>query len=1000
MAISFEDYINTILPSFLSNDAGRAYFKAFAEVANQEFDREKFAREEGMIYECTDDALVLHMANSSALVSPFETLTQMRQYLKNRWEGLAKRIGSVELLLDELKRFGFPSAKVWTWTDLIQAGVPRAFGGNWTLFPGLTPNGGMRYLAKYPNIQVTVEHLNSGPNQPLSVSIGATVSTANITIQLQTDGAGFPLSRPIDILKALDDAKAGEYMYYNWQGTGLGSATAALPTILPTVYHSFFIIDLFAPNAISDPILWNDNTITTYPYTVGPQFTAWKPSEITLPEPTPFITAMWGTNKSNIWMRIEGTKDFYRYNGSSWSTVPSDLRINDYVNDIFGTSDSNIMACITSNTMPAIPDPGIGTVYRWNNAIWEKQTFSLSNPVNVWYPRKLWGASGVAMWVVGFEEDPMATHTGKIYFYDGLTWVNQAIPMGIQELLLVFGFAFNDVWAIGATSVIHYDGSTWSTVTGPTLGMGETMTCIWGTSSSNIYVGTALGSTGGLFRWNGTTWSSITVPSGMTPINIIGFSDTDIYVLGQSSVGNTNVIFRYNGVTGTSYDAPTNLYPNQYPNNNWMPFVASSGEILAGIRNISKPNRSYLLSVRNWTDGTLAALPSYSEAGISKVFRDIHGISDTYAWAVGDVGEVYFYNGTSWVKKLLPDLTAQMLAVFVLDPSNVWFVGIGGKSFKWNGTSFTAYSLGVAIPYRDVWFAEPNEGYAVGDNSQLTRFNGVSWTSSTVTFPAAPTSATLTAIDGISRFSEGKKASIAFVGQDPALLLGTSNLAFFNEETGAKTYRALSSLAYTTDVKLIDYNLPEYAVVVGNNAMSQGTVVNVAPGYFNSSVTASTEFFGKMMYFAPNDYWIAGLLTNKVFRYDGNSYTAINLPDTGGVFSLWGNVYNNLWIAYANNTTNTSQVYKFSPTTTNLAAGASGKLWNDGWNWDGTLLTDKNLMNELRFLIRKYKPSTTSCRFVRIGNKGMLTSSPIGEEYEEDPFGNISGPYLFSYLVP
>lgn len=161
----------------------------------------------------------------------------------------------------------------------------------------------------------------------------------------------------------------------------------------------------------------------------------------------------------------------------------------------------------------------------------------------------------------------------------------------------------------------------------------------------------------------------------------------------------------------------------------------------------------------------------------------------------------------------------------------------------------------------------------------------------------------------------------------------------------------------------------------------------------------STNSIRKMAYFEPNDYWITQPDTNTVLRYDGNAYTPITISTaTNGVLSIWGNAYNKLWIGDTGTTD--AELYRFFPTIANLASGATGKLWNDGWHWDGEFLTDKNLMNKLRFLIRKYKPSTTSCRFVRIENKGILTSSPIGQAYEEDAFGNISGPYLFSYLVP
>ena len=102
--IDFETYLNTVLASYFQNKAAKDYFKAAADTATTEFDRTEEVRTEGMIFECNDDALDDHMQNTSALISPYENKTQERDYLKNRWEALAKRIGSVELMLAELKR--------------------------------------------------------------------------------------------------------------------------------------------------------------------------------------------------------------------------------------------------------------------------------------------------------------------------------------------------------------------------------------------------------------------------------------------------------------------------------------------------------------------------------------------------------------------------------------------------------------------------------------------------------------------------------------------------------------------------------------------------------------------------------------------------------------------------------------------------------------------------------------------------------------------------------
>jgi hypothetical protein len=93
-----------------------------------------------------------------------------------------------------------------------------------------------------------------------------------------------------------------------------------------------------------------------------------------------------------------------------------------------------------------------------------------------------------------------------------------------------------------------------------------------------------------------------------------------------------------------------------------------------------------------------------------------------------------------------------------------------------------------------------------------------------------------------------------------------------------------------------------------------------------------------------------------------------------------------------------SVVRKFGLTTVTRPSGATGKLWNNGHYWDGTPpYTDA--LKDIRRIVRKFKPVSTSGRFARIFFNKKTFVYPIGENYEEDASGNVQGPYLSSYLV-
>lgn len=974
MAISFEDYINTILPSFLSNDRGRAYFKAFADVAKQEFDRQEFAREEGMIYECTDDALTYHFNNSSALVSPFENFTQMREYLKNRWEKLAKRMGSVELLVDELKRFGFPRAKVWTWTDLILAGVPHAFGGNWTLFAGLAANGGMRYLAKYPTIEVTVQHVNFGPNQPLTVSIGTTGTTATITISLQTDGSSFPLSTPLEIFQALDKAGANEYMYYNWQGTGMGRAAESLPAILPTTYHSYFIIDLYAPNAISDPILWNDNTIINYSY---PTLSSYESFWRTFPGPYPADINSLFTNfydisavaGQKIWVigRDETTPmPIYfmaLWNGSSWTRLNS---TSGQLDVMYAFSENNVWAFGNRAmhwdgiTVTTIPYPLLGGALQ-----------------------SLHGNASNSFWLV--------SSNGGILHYDGISFSTQV--SGVTSLNRVFGFAANDAWAIGNTDIIHYNGTNWTTST-PPMGITGPFTSIWGSASNDVYVGN---NNGDLIHWNGATWSTVAGYTNGQITNINGVSSGNMYIF--SYKGDTPVLTYYNGVT---FSTPEPLY-------RFSPYRTAIS-VSNYPTDVDIWGVDYIFGSQYLTHNEKLGRYNKYVVGNFKTFQTLD------AGTVTDMSSDIKYN----------------TAIAVQNNADTT-----GSVWKWNGTNFTKLVSAPNKPYNGVYVHEDFSGtiletWVCGNDGLVMYFNGTSftdfsyttnkWNSITLNEGAGFYSVYVVGEDAMgnpvsaripSPFTGGMWGSIMVPGTDKLnKIIRTesnsklpSNPEIYACGNGGTVFRldmgGWTDLMYPGTGDLTGLWSPpgsDVIYVVGTN----NEFYTYNPNAMTPWQSVSTGFMGDYIGIGGlgyDEFWITQL--GKYIYFDGKTYTQINAPDvTHSLIGASGNSESSMFAFTSHPMGGNGLVYKLGPDLINVASGATGKLWNDGWHWDGTLLADKNLMNELRFLIRKYKPSTTSCRFVRIENKGMLISSPIGEEYEEDPFGNISGPYLFSYLVP
>jgi hypothetical protein len=123
----------------------------------------------------------------------------------------------------------------------------------------------------------------------------------------------------------------------------------------------------------------------------------------------------------------------------------------------------------------------------------------------------LWGTSATNAFAVGAN--------GRILHYDGKSWSSMQSPTGAR-LSRVWGSSANDVWAIGDTTAVHYNGTTWTLMTNSVLSAdnrsqyfivnpaGAFEIGLWGTGAGEVYAATWFGEvlrTGGSSFWGEMT---------------------------------------------------------------------------------------------------------------------------------------------------------------------------------------------------------------------------------------------------------------------------------------------------------------------------------------------------------------------------------------------------------------------------------------------------------------------------------------------------------------
>jgi uncharacterized protein YjdB len=228
---------------------------------------------------------------------------------------------------------------------------------------------------------------------------------------------------------------------------------------------------------------------------------------------------------------------------------------------------------------------------------------------------------------------------------------------GTTNHLGVWAASSTDIFAVGGTGTIkRFDGSSWSTMSSPTAVL---LTSVWGTSGTDVF---AVGNSGTILRYNGASWSPMT--SGITTAlyAVWGTSPRDVFALGAGGV-----ILHYDGSA-------------------WSPMTS----------------------------------------GVTTNIRVAWGTSSSNVYAATEAGTVLRYNGTNWSAEPGASLPNSG-GMGGFSGTDVWVVGDNGGVLRFNGTNWNASTTSSAEHLTGVWGSSASDVYAVGDNGALVRFNGSTW---------------------------------------------------------------------------------------------------------------------------------------------------------------------------------------------------------------------------------------------------------------------------------
>ena len=285
---------------------------------------------------------------------------------------------------------------------------------------------------------------------------------------------------------------------------------------------------------------------------------------------------------------------------------------------------------------------------------------------------------------------------GKILRLDGSTWDVQSSGTSV-DLLAVWGRSSDDIYAVGDSTVVHWDGASWLL-----LEMPGVFRAVSG-DASHVYVA---GDHGTLLVYDGVTWQPAAVG---TIEDLRGVSSSGSLVV---AVGANGTIVQDDGtgwVVGRT-SSTANLLSTWGSASDGFFAVGEAGTVLFYDGSVWRP-----LALGHGVTGP--PNQTYSEVrGLPGVEIGIRGTVD-----------VATYDGAAWSPVAVP--TAETIyGLWGSAPDDVFAVGRNGTILHHDGLTWTVQPTPTTADLRAVSGIGPHDVYAAGDGSTLLHYDGVAWT--------------------------------------------------------------------------------------------------------------------------------------------------------------------------------------------------------------------------------------------------------------------------------
>jgi hypothetical protein len=282
------------------------------------------------------------------------------------------------------------------------------------------------------------------------------------------------------------------------------------------------------------------------------------------------------------------------------------------------------------------------------------------------------------------------------------TWQSLDVGGDGRSLSTVWGTSSTDVWVGGGVDatgeVHHYDGNTWTQAAIPAVPM---ISWVFGFTQADVW---AVGRGGGVLHFDGSAWTALDAGTADDLWGVWGTSSSDLWIVGGAVGAGDPLILHYDGAAFTE----TRLVGNPKAATAMFKVWGTGGAVFA----VGEAGL-----VEQWDGAAWSAISAGPDA--DEDFVTLHGTSADHILAVGgrNSPRVAAWDGAGWTtSKPNPIDVRPLSAVYARSADELLVGGLYGFLATWQPSTgtFTAFPAATPIGIHAVWCASDHTCFAVG----------------------------------------------------------------------------------------------------------------------------------------------------------------------------------------------------------------------------------------------------------------------------------------------